>query len=777
MCYCLADKISGNCRSPIYMKKKLFSSITVAVFCCACASAANLVQYVNPFIGTASGSGNTYPGPQLPFGMISWSPQSVNTGSPGGYDYKRPKINGFGLIHLSGAGCPGTCELPFMPCTGDLDISPAASRNAYSSDFSHTNQIASPGYYSVNLSTWNIGFENTTKARSGIAHIDFPATAQANLLLKPNADGRGLRDGCIFIDPTNQTISGWAKSGGFCGDTPNDYVIYFFAQLDRPFAAFGTWEGEQKNPGSTSASGKKLASYITFDCTTKQRVTMKVGISFVSIANAKLNLATEIPDWNFSAVKTSASKEWNKYLNKIRISGGTFEDTTIFYTALYHAILLPSIFEDVNGQYIGMDNQIHTVAPGHHFLATFSGWDTYRTQAQFWGLLYPDAASDFCSSFLAMSKQTEYQGGGGLPMWSMYNDDTYVMCGYPADPYIANAYAFGATNFDLAALKNVMVDSGKNQRWCGRNVNITWDRLPEYEKYDYLPADSINSSCSRNVEYSVADFSIAQICKETGDLDNFNYFLKRSQSVFNLINPDQGYLQQKNSDGNWVTPFDRFSGKGFMEGNSAQYTWTVPHSLNKLFVTLGGRQKAEAELDELTSQLANGYDYQSKYYEAGNEPCFGVMPVYNWLQKPWKAQEKIRTVMLSCFYNKPVGIPGDDDSGAMSAWYIFNALGMYPEIPGVGGVTVLSPLFPKAVLNLPNGNKITIIAKNASRKNQYIQSMTIDGKASSKLWLNVDELKEGTTLKFVMGNSPNLNWGIAADDAPPSFEPDPAQTK
>ena len=757
------------------MNKKSFFWLVGVVFFLGHAARADLVQYVNPFIGTQVGSGNTYPGAQVPFGMISWSPQTADFGwSPSGYNYGNDKINGFGLIHLSGAGCSVTCELPFIPCTGDLNASPATHRNAYSSVFFHTNEVAMPGYYSVELSTWKIHFENSVKARSGIARLDFPATAKASLILDPNADGVGLQDGCIFIDPTNRTISGWAKSGSFCGIKGSEYVVYFAAQFDRSFQAFGTWKNDEKNPGSTSVSGIGLAGYLTFDCTAKRRVSMKVGISFVSIANAKLNLDTEIPGWNFSAVKTAARKDWNDRLDRIQVEGGTPKDLTIFYTALYHSLMLPSIFEDVNGEYPGLDNAVHTVPKGHHFLATFSGWDTYRTQAQLWGLLYPDAAGDFCSSFLYMSQQTQYQGGGGLPLWSLFNDETLVMAGYPADPYIANAYAFGATNFDLAALKNVMVDSGKNQRWCGRNLNFTWDHLPEYEQCGYYPADVTDYSVSKNVEYSVADFSIAQICKKTGDLDNYNYFLKRSQNVFNLVNPGQGYLQRKNKDGNWVTPFDRFSADGFMEGNSAQYTWTIPHSLNKLISLLGGKEKAEVKLDELTSNLATGYDYQSKYYNAGNEPCFGVMPVYNWLQKPWKAQEKIRTVMANCFLNQPAGIPGDDDSGAMSAWYIFTALGMYPEIPGVGGVTVLSPLFSKAVLHLPNGKKVTIIARNASRDAKYIQSMTVNGRAYSKLWLTVEQLSSGASVKYVMGNFPNLNWGATTDDAPPSLEPHPA---
>lgn len=760
------------------MINKKFAGFVGAAFFLVRVFAADPAQSVNPFIGTVLGSGNTYPGAQVPFGMISWSPQTADFGwSPAGYNYNNGKINGFGLLHLSGVGCSAACELPFIPCTGELARSPVSVKDAYSSIYSHTNETATPGYYSVRLASWDIGFETTVKARSGIAHIDFPATTQADLVLNPNADGEGVHDGLIQIDPTNRMITGWVSSGNFCGIMGCDYTVYFAARFDRPFQSFGTWQNDRKTEAATTAAGTGLASYVTFDCSRSQRVTMKVGLSFVSMANAQSNLDREIPGWNFAAVKRAARKDWNQRLSRIQITGGSAEDTTIFYTALYHSLMLPAIFEDVNGEYRGMDNAVHTVPAGHHFLATFSGWDTYRTQAQLWGWLYPDMAEDFCTSFLHMSQQTQKQGGGGFPLWSMFNDETLVMAGYPADPYIANAYAFGATNLDLTALKKVMVDSGKNQRWCGRNLNVTWDHLPEYEQYGYCPADVMDQACSKNVEFSVADFAIAQICRQTGDTNNYRYFLERSQNVFNLINPAEGYLQRKNRDGNWVKPFDRFSGDGFMEGNSAQYTWTIPHSLNKLIHALGGREKAEAKLDELTSQLANGYDYQSKYYEAGNEPCFGVMPVYNWLQAPWKAQGKIRTVMASSFLNQPAGIPGDDDSGAMSAWYVFTALGIYPEIPGVGGVTILSPVFPKAVLHLPNGKKVTITAQNAAHDARYIQSMTVDGRANSKLWLTVDHLNAGADIGYVMGTSPNLTWGTAKADAPPSLEPDSNQTQ
>jgi predicted alpha-1,2-mannosidase len=753
------------------MKRVPICSVLLALVCGSLAQAADLTQHVNPFIGTVVGSGNTYPGAQVPFGMISWSPQSGDfRGSPGGYNYNDQRISGFGLIHLSGAGCDTTCDLPFMPCTGELPASPATNRNAYSSAFSHDKETASPGYYAVELPTWGARFENTVTTRAGIAHIDFPATNLANVIVNPTANGTGLQDGSISIDSTRRSISGSAKSGSFCGIKGSDYTVYFWAEFDKPFKSFGAWNGATKQPGALSVNGKDSAGYVTFDCSSATRVSMKVGISFISAANAKMNLDAEIPAWDFDAVRKAAGLDWNKQLGRIRIEGGTPEDRTVFYTALYHSLLLPSIFEDVNGQYIGMDHQIYEVAPGHHFLSTFSGWDTYRTQAQLWGLLYPEMASDFCSSLLAMSRQSKHRGGGGLPLWSLYNDEALVMAGYPADPFIANAYAFGATNVDLAALKEVMVDSGKTQRWCGRNLNCTWAHLPAYLKCGYYPAEAGGYSCSENVEYAVADFSIAQICKAAGDQENYEYFLKRSQSVFNLFNPKTGYLQRRKTDGSWVEPFDRFSGDGFMEGNAAQYTWTIPYNLGKLISLLGGKEKAEPRLDEFTSELATGYAYQSKCYQAGNEPCFGIMPVYNWLGSPWKAQGKVRKVMLDCFKNKANGIPGDDDSGAMSAWYIFNALGVYPEIPGVAGVTVMSPLFPSAILSLPNGKTIRIDAKGASREAMYIQRMTVNGRANSKLWLSIDDLKKGARLKYVMSTSPNKEWGTAPADVPPSFD-------
>lgn len=761
------------------LKRTYFYRIAaITAFCvllvtsgCSRAVKTDWAASVNPFIGTVRGSGSTYPGAQAPFGMLSFSPHTEAENHGSGYDSTSDKIRGFGLVHISGVGCGATCELPFMPVTGNLASSPVQDKNTYSSVYTHEKENASPGYYAVTLDRYAVDVELSATVRCGIAKFRFPAADAAHIVFDPGASANGLRDGEIAIDPDTKTISGWVKGGGFCGVKESDYVIYFTAVFDQPLKDCGIWQGDSKQAGATEATGDKMAAYLSFDSAEEQTVTMKVGISYVSLANARLNLQTEIPGWDFQAVAKAARADWNKALNKVQVEGGTADEKTIFYTALYHTLLLPNIFEDVNGQYIGMDNKVYSVPAGRHIYSTFSGWDTYRTQAQLWGLLYPQAASDFCQTFLETSRQTEYKGGGGLPLWSMFNDETKIMSGYPADPFIASAYAFGARDFDVKALTEVMIDSGKENRYWGRNNHITWSHLADYKKYGYYPDDcGIGNAISQNVEYAVADFSIARMCKAVGDKKNYQYFLKRSQSIFNLLHPTEKYLWARLKDGSWKTDFDPFTSAGCQEGTSTHYTWGIPQNLGRLIREIGGPIPAEERLDQLMSKIAMGYDYGNPHYLAGNEPCFGIVPVYNWMGRPWKAQAQMRRVMEASFSNDVKGIPGDDDSGAMSAWYVFAALGLYPEIPGVGGVAVTGPLFPKVTLNLDGGRQIIIDAKNAGQSSPYIQSMSLNGKDCQQTWLTVKQLTDQpkTTLDFTMSDEPNKSWGKGYQ--PPSFD-------
>ena len=659
-----------------------------------------------------------------------------------------------------------------MPVTGELSASPVKNINEYSSVYSHENEKAYPGFYSVLLDRYNTNVRLSATTRSAVAQLQYKDTEDASLIFNPTASANGLRGGSILIDLEANTISGWIKGGGFCHVKSNDYVIYYYAKFDKPLKSCGVWKAGKKYSGQPDVTGDSIAAYVTFDIAANEPVTMKTGISFVSLENAKENLNIEMPGWDFNQIKLQAQAQWNQVLGKIQIEGGTKEEKTLFYTALYHSLLMPSIFDDVNGQYIGMDDQIHSVRKGHHVYSTFSGWDTYRTQAQLWGFLYPEAASDLCQTFLDTSRQTQYKGGGGLPLWSMFNDETQIMAGYPAAPFIASAYAFGAKDFDVKAITNIMIDSGKNNRYWGRNNNITWSHLQDYKKYGYYPDDcGIGHAISQNVEYAVADFSIAMMSQAIGNDEDYQYFLKRSQSIFELLHPAEKYLWARMKDGTWKENFNPFSNAGCQEGTSTHYTWGIPHNIGRLITDIGGESVAEQRLDQLLQEIAFGYDYGNPHYLAGNEPCFGVVPVYNWIGRPWKAQLQMRQVMNKSFSTEVTGIPGDDDSGAMSAWYVFAALGLYPEIPGVGGFSVTGPLFPKITLNLEGNKSINIIAQNAGASSPYIHAMKLNGDSCQQTWLTVDQLTHlvNTTLDFTMGDSPEKSWAV--EYRPPSFAP------
>ncbi len=778
--YCSLDQIKPNIPFSLSFIKKsayksmlsvlMLSGVILPLSGCM-TSGKDYAGYVNPLIGTLRGNGSTYPGAQGPFGMVSFSPHTEERNHGSGYHYDCDKIRSFGMVHISGVGCEAVCELPFMPVTEDLSKSPVGNKNVYSSLYNHDTEKAEPGYYAVSLDRYNVDVELSATTRCGIAEFNYPAGQHANLVFDAGGSANGMKDGSILIDPSTRTLSGWVRGGGFCNQMTSDYVIYFNVIFDKPFMTFGSWQGDKKNAGQAYATGKDIAAYISFDPSVAQNVTMKAGISYVSLENAKENLNIEIPGWELAKVAAKTRAAWNKELNKVDVEGGSIDDTTIFYTALYHSIMLPNIFDDANGEYMGMDDKVYTVRPGHHVYTTFSGWDTYRSQAQLWGLLYPEAGSDFCQTLLDSSRQTEYKGGGGLPLWSMFNDETLIMAGYPADPFIANAYAFGAKDFDVDALTEVMIDSGKENRYWGRNLHMTWAYLDDYKKYGYYPYDcGIPCAISQSVEYSVADFSIAQMCKAIGDEDNYQYYLERSQGIFNIMHPEKKYLWPKMKDGSWKPNFDPFTGDGCQEGTSTHYTWGIPHNLGKLVQMIGGEAKAQERLDKLMSDIAFGYDYGNPLYLAGNEPCFGVVPVYNWMGAPWKTQKEMRHVMDASFSNKVAGIPGDDDSGAMSAWYVFAAMGLYPEIPGVGGFAVTGPLFEKITLNLDSGKKIVISAENAGQESPYITNMKLNGEDCEKSWLTIEELTSMnvSNLDFVMSTEPNKDW--AKDYCPPSFE-------
>jgi putative alpha-1,2-mannosidase len=692
-------------------------------------AASDLTQYVTPLMGTASGP-NEYPGAQVPFGLLAWNP--VNTYR--GYTvYVGPKgrINWFSLSTMQGIGGSAIADVPHM-ATVDPCLSAPGKNTPYATAIS--GETASPGYYKVHLVKANIDVELAAATHSGIARYFFPASTDSCVVFDPVAFGNP--PGSISIDGTNRMVTGVAASIDF-GHNP--HTAYYAAVFDTPFSNFGTWDNGQ--------------GFVKFDTMTHRTVMMKIAISYVSIANAVNNLHAEISDWNFDKVKTNSATAWNTLLNRIEYkSGATTERLQMFYTALYRTCQDPKVFSDTDGRYIGFDDQIHSMISGHKFYAGFSGWDVYRTLSQLMAIIAPDMASDYVRS-LVLSGQ---QHGGRMPKWTWGNKEINCMPGGPSCAYIGSAYAFGATDIDLAATKDALIK-------YGTDPSLGWNALAAHMAGGYEKNQAVE------MEACNADMGIATICQADNDTANYVHFRNRAQNIFNIWDP---------------TRVDSFGGVGNFKGVGQEtfieeQIWCSPINYARLINLLGGSASAINRLDKHTSMMIP-YNDQS-YYNPVNEPGIHVPYVYNWLQVPWKTQGLLRRIMTQSFVNNSLWIGGlpklpkppcvwfpNDDCGTMSGWYVYMTLGLYPAIPGIGGFTITSPLFSYTI-HLKNGNDINVTAKNASLTNAYIQSLTINGVASEDLWIPWDKLNPGANLVFTLGENPNTAWGSGAAHAPPSY--------
>lgn len=728
--------------------------------------------YVDPFIGTG-GAGNTYPAAQAPFGMIQPGPDTSRRKGGAGYDYEDPYIQSFSLTHLSGVGCDAASDLPFIPTIKPLDANPVRNRTAYQD--TKVREAAAPGYYQVRLGESGIGFETAAAVRASIVRLDFPDTGEASVLFVPPNSTKSVSDSALRVHPDRRSVSGWARSGEFCGST-NRYTIFFHAEFDTPFLGFGAWEDGKRAEQADISHGESAAMYVRFGTNSPDSVRMKLGISFVSEANAKENIDAEIPHWDLSRTRQETFDAWNELLGKIRLSGGTEEEYRSFYTALYHVFLQPSVFNDVNGEYIGFDDRIRRVEDGHRIFAGFSLWDTYRTQAQLLALLAPEAASDMVRSLLLNAEQTIGEGGG-LPGWGYYNDDPNIMSTYPAPLFIANAYAFGATNFDREAMKSKLIEVATSTNPLKKAASpdgegAQWWGLEHYIERGYT------DSVSDTIEYAMTDFAIAMFSRALGDDPNYRHFLDRSQNVFHLFNPnaspDGGYLQRKDESGQWIMPFSPTDHAGFLEGNSAQYTWVVPHNVERLIRLMGGKGPFAHRLDaHLSRYVRDGWPTDSPYWWSGNEPGMGVPYLFNWAGLPWNTQSHIDRILRTQWNASSSGIPGNDDTGTASAWYVWSTLGLYPSIPGVAGFTLSTPRFPKVELTVRNGVTITMRTASTGWSSRYIRGMNVNGEPHTRSWITLDRLTAGggAVLDYVLGDTPS-DWGTGTEDVPPSFAPD-----
>ncbi|PKW10677.1 alpha-1,2-mannosidase, putative [Streptomyces sp. 1222.5] len=760
--------------------------------------------YVDPLIGTRNG-GNVFPGAVVPFGMLSWSPENTRgdatrTAAPGGYQYDATRVRGFSLTHMSGTGCAGgSGDIPIFPYAGEVTTSPASDTKdaVYASDFTHADETAEPGHYKVGLAS-GVTADLTATARTGSARFTYPSGRPASLLVRTANSEVGSEDSTVTIDPGTRTISGSVTSGNFCGYLDPEgrrsyYTLHFTARFDRAFKATGTWQDGRLDPGGTRASGgtggfsqggrpvagKGAGGYVEF-APGDGPVNVKVGISYVSRAAAEANLAAENPPHrSFDAVREAARRAWRERLGAVRVGGGTDAERTTFYTALYHALLHPNVISDADGRYRGGDGEEHQVGRGHRAqYGTFSGWDVYRDQVQLLTLLDPRTGSDIAQSLYELARQN----GGVWDRWLHGASGTHVMNGDPSATALAGIHAFGGTDFDLegalhSLVRAATVPTEQDLSAAGKPV-LSVGQRPSLDKYldlHYMPSVSNAwGGAAETLEMSTADFSLSRLAAAAGEKDTRAAFARRAQWWQNNFNiaaaPSGGYVANRKADGSWVTGFTPDTGNGFVEGSAAQYTWMVPHDPAGLFAALGGRDRALARLDDFFHDDKGGWAFTGNggsKSELDNEPSINVPYLYDYAGAPYKTQETVRAAMRQLWSTQPGGIPGNDDLGAMSAWYVFSALGMYPQVPSRAELVLASPLFERVEIHRPEGNDISVRAAGAAAGAPYVQSLKVDGRSSDRPWLPASFVRDGGRLDYTLSASPNRAWG--AGSPPPSF--------
>jgi predicted alpha-1,2-mannosidase len=708
---------------------------------------------VNPFVGTASVSGstpnpfvgaetggNTFPGADVPFGMVQWSPDTPTRLETGGYDYEDTSIIGYSLTHFSGTGGPIEGDVPILPVVGTVPADPASATEP----LHHDDEAASPGYYS--LVAGGVRTQLTTTSRSGMAIFTFPSASPDGTLLFKVSDSASTVTASDF-----HVVSGTEVDGSV---TTSTYKMYFDMVFSRSFTSSGSW--------STNGQGGDA----TFDTATDPVVQAKVGISYVSTADAVLNRRVENPGWNFQSVREAAQRTWSSLLGRVQIAGGTKAQQATFYTALYHSLLQPNVFNDVNGEYMGYDGKVQKIDPDQKAEYTnLSEWDISRSEVQLLSLLVPNRMDDMITSMLNDDTQT-----GHLPKWPADDSEGYAMVGDPADDVIADAYVFGARNFNV---QQALEDMERQA-----DVPSTFrPGLEYYERDGYLPINGKYGCCDYNApvstqeQYNVDDNSIAELASELGKNEVAKKFATRAQNWQNVFDPASGFMEPKILNGAFEPGFGPELGfgpnalNGFTETDSFVSTTMIPFDVKGLVDAEGGDEAWIELLNGLTSSVvANG----TNQVQMGDEPSFGVPWEYDYVGVPFKTQEVVREIQDQDYADSPTGLAGNDDLGETSSWYVWSALGAYPENPGSSEVVLGSPLFQDIVFHLGNGGTITENAPDAADNAPYVQSLTVNGTSWTRTYLSSSVFTKGGTLDWTLATWPSTTWGAAAKDAPPS---------
>ena len=735
--------------------KALYTPLLLVLILTACTfsqerASTDYTQYVNPFIGTDF-TGNTYPGAQAPFGMVQLSPDN---GLPGwdrisGYFYPDSTIAGFSHTHLSGTGAGDLYDISFMPVT--LPYKEAEAPLGIHSKFSHDDESATAGYYRVLLKDYNIHVELTATERCGIQRYTFPeAKAAIFLNLKKAMNWDFTNDTQVEI-VDSVTIQGYRFSDGWA----RDQHIYFRTRFSKPFTSV------QIDTTAIVKNGNHIgtATIARFDFDTQkgEQIIVSTAISGVSTEGAAKNLLAEVPDDNFDKYRNLTRDNWNRQLSKIEIVSNSTDDKVNFYTALYHSMIAPTIYSDVDGTYYGPDKKTHKT-DGWVNYSTFSLWDTFRAAHPLFTYTEPERANDMVKSFIAFYEQNKR-----LPVWNFYGSETDMMIGYHAVPVIVDAYLKGITD----------VDPEKALEACIATANIdNYRGIGLYKKLGYVPyniADSYNAenwSLSKTLEYAYDDYCIAKMAEKMGKKEIADEFYKRSLNYKNLYNPATSFMQPKDDKGNFIKNFspDEYT-PHICESNGWQYFWSVQQDIDGLIALTGGKERFAQKLDSMFTYHPSADDELPIFstgmigqYAHGNEPSHHVIYLYNAVEQPWKTQQYAAKVMHELYQNSPAGLCGNEDCGQMSAWYVFSAMGFYPVDPVSGKYEIGTPLFPEMQMHLSNDNTFTVLAPTVSKENIYIQAVKLDGKPYSKSYITHEQIMEGATLEFEMGNTPGPVW-------------------
>jgi predicted alpha-1,2-mannosidase len=744
--------------------KKLLLLVSLCILCPQIfAGTKDYTRYVDPLIGTG-GHGHTFPGATVPFGFVQLSPDTRvdNWDGSGGYHFSDDVIYGFSHTHLSGTGIPDYCDILFAPYVSEkdfLEAKPEDTKNGFASKFSHENEKAEAGYYSVLLEDEKIFAEMTATKRVGLHRYTFPEkTDDAKFTLDLKWRDEVLDSELKIVG--DRRIEGFRRSRSWA----KDQVVYFVAEFSKAF---------KNNPGDVSIyvdnegrsasfprhRGQYIKSVFDFEVEKGEQILLKVALSPVSIEGARKNLEAELDHWDFDKVRQDAKSVWNKELSKIEVNGGTDAQLTNFYTALYHTMIAPNIFQDADGSYPGLDKKIHNVNeenpksqipnPKSNY-TVFSLWDTFRATHPLYTIIDEKRTADFINTFIR-----QYEQGGKLPVWELAANETDTMIGYHSVSVIADAMAKGIEGFDYEKA----FEAAKN------SSELDIEGLEFYRKRGYISMEDEQESVSRTLEYAYNDYCLAVMAKILNKPEAYEKHLKRSQFYKNLFDKQTGFMRPK-QNGNWISPFAPNDVTfHFTEANSWQYTFFVPHDVSGLIALYGGRENFTKKLDALftTEDRLVGRDQPDitgliGQYAHGNEPSHHIAYLYNYAGEPWKTQSYIRRIMDEFYQPTPDGLIGNEDCGQMSAWYVLSAMGFYQVNPSVPVYTFGTPLFKEARIRLENGKTLTIKAGNVSPENFYIKSVRLNGAAHRQTFFTHEDIRRGGTLEFDMTAEPVKDW-------------------